>query len=189
MDLDHSFAQSQRVRKQRNALAIAAMCLSGLVVLLFLVGAARDREIVLQPISRTPLTISSSGVSGDYLELVTRDTALMALNRSPENLEYWMDSVLEIASPASHGSLKRDLLKVVTEQRGSSISQFFTIDSMKVDPARLVSEVSGKLHTVVGSKEVTAEPKRFRFHWEYQGLSLRLKGFGMVQPKQNEGEA
>lgn len=186
MDLNVSIAQSQRVLKQRNALAIASVVLFGLVVILFLVGASRDREIVLQPIHRSPLTLSSSGVSADYLELVTRDTALLTLNRSPENLEYWMGSVLEIATPESHGALKRDLLKIVTEQRGSSVSQFFTIDRMKVDPDQLVSEVSGTLHTIVGSKEVSAEPRRFRYWWSYRGLSLRLRGFGAIQPKEEE---
>lgn len=186
MDLSHSLAHNQRVLKQRNALAIAAMVLTGLVVVLFMVGATRDREVVLQPVLRSPLTISSKGVSADYLEMITRDTALMTLNRSPENLEYWMNSVLEIATPASHGALKRDLLKIVEEQRGSSVSQFFTIEGMKVDPEQLTSEVNGILHTVVGSKEVTAEPKQFRFYWTYEGLSLRLRGFGMVAPKDKE---
>ena len=69
---------------------------------------------------------------------------------------------------------------IVGEQSGSSISQYFTLSSMKVDPEKLTSEVSGTLHTVVGSKAVTAEPKTFRFFWAYSGLSLQLKGFGMV---------
>lgn len=73
-------------------------------------------------------------------------------------------------------------MKVVQEQGGSSISQYYTISSMKVDPERLTSEVSGTLHTVVGSKAVTAEIKRFRFIWKYSGLSLQLQGFGMVKP-------
>jgi len=180
MDYSVGLAQSQRVIKQRNALGIAALGLAALAVILFLVGATRDREIVLQPIARTPLTLSSSGVSEDYLKLVTRDTALMTLNRSPENLDYWMESILAIATPESHGALKRDLMKIVTEQSGSSISQYFTISSMKVDPKALTSQVSGTLHTVVGSKSVTAEPKTFRFYWAYRGLSLQLKGFGMV---------
>jgi conjugal transfer pilus assembly protein TraE len=180
MDYSVGLAQSQRVIKQRNALGLAALILAALVVILFLVGATRDREIVLQPIARTPLTLSSSGVSEDYLEMVTRDTALMTLNRSPENLDYWMKSILAIATPESHGALKRDLMKIVTEQSGSSISQYFTIASLKVDPKALTSEVSGTLHTVVGSNSVTAEPKTFRFYWAYRGLSLQLKGFGMV---------
>jgi conjugal transfer pilus assembly protein TraE len=186
--MDHavSLANSQRTRRQRDMLGIACLALAGLVAILLLVGATRDREIVLQPIARHPLTISSSGLSADYLEMITRDTALMTLNRSPENLQYWMDSVLAIATPESHGALKRDLLKIVDEQRGSSVSQFFTIDGMTVDPERLVSEVTGTLHTVVGSKEVSAEPRRFRYHWSYRGLSLGLKGFGMVRSNNKE---
>ena len=182
MDYSIGLAQNQRVLKQRNMLGIVALVLAGLVVLLFLVGATRDREIVLQPIVRSPLTLSSSGVSEQYLEMVTRDTALMTLNRSPENLEYWMDSILAIATPEAHGSLKRDLMKILNEQRGSSISQYFTLAGMKVDPEKLTSEVTGTLHTVVGSKAVTAEIKRFRFIWKYSGLSLQLQGFGMVKP-------
>lgn len=182
MDYSVGLAQNQRVLKQRNALGITAIVLAGLVVILFMVGATRDREVVLQPILRNPLTISSTGVSPEYLEMVTRDTALIALNRSPENLNYWMESLLKIAAPESHGALKRDLMKVVQEQGGSSISQYYTISSMKVDPERLTSEVSGTLHTVVGSKAVTAEIKRFRFIWKYSGLSLQLQGFGMVKP-------
>lgn len=180
--MDHSYglAQSQRVLKQRNMLGITVLGLAALVVLLFVFGFTRDREIVLQPVLRSPLTVSSSGVSEDYLEMVTRDTALLALNRSPENLNYWMESILEIAAPEQHGALKRELMKVIQEQGGSSISQYFTISSIRVDPEILTSEVVGTLHTVVGSKAVTAEPRRFRFIWKYSGLSLQLKGFGMV---------
>jgi conjugal transfer pilus assembly protein TraE len=186
--MDHAIrlANGRRTLKQRNALGLACLGLSGLVAILLLVGAARDREIVLQPIARSPLTLSSSGVSADYLEMVTRDTALMTLNRSPENLQYWMDSVLAIAAPESHGALKRDLLKIVDEQRGSSVSQFFTIDGMTVDPDALTSEVTGTLHTIVGSKEVSAEPRRFRYQWTYRGLSLQLRGFGSVRSDTEE---
>ena len=186
--MDHavSLANSRRTLRQRNALGIACLVLAGLVAILLLVGATRDREVILQPITRSPLAISSSGVSAEYLEMITRDTALMTLNRSPENLQYWMDSVLAIATPESHGALKRDLLKILEEQRGSSVSQFFTLDSMKVDPDRLMSEVSGTLHTIVGSKEVSAEPRRFRYYWSYRGLSLKLKAFGMVRSKDKE---
>lgn len=189
MDYSVGLAQSQRVLKQRNMLGIVALVLAGLVVLLFLVGATRDREIVLQPIVRSPLTLSSSGVSEQYLEMVTRDTALMTLNRSPENLEYWMDSILAIATPEAHSSLKRDLMKILNEQRGSSISQYFTLAGMKVDPEKLTSEVTGTLHTVVGSKSVTAEPKTFRFYWAYRGLTLQLKGFGMVTKADKDAAA
>ena len=62
----------------------------------------------------------------------------------------------------------------------SESSQYFTIERLTVDPDTLTSEVGGMLHTVVGSKEVTAEARTFRFVWSYSGVSLKLAGFGRV---------
>ena len=182
MDVALSHAQGQRALKQRNLLALAVLALTLLAIALFFVAAARNREIVLQPVIRSPLTISSAGVSREYLELVTRDTAVLILNRNPQNLEYWMGEVLRIASPRTQGRLRADLMKIVNEQRGSSIAQFFTIEAMKIDPDEKVSEVSGQLHTIVGEKVISKEHRIFRFTWEYSGLTLRLLGFGMVRP-------
>ncbi|EGI53711.1 hypothetical protein SUS17_3478 [Sphingomonas sp. S17] len=92
-----------------------------------------------------------------------------------------MNAVLEITSPRVQGKIKADLLKIVNEQRGSSISQFFTIESMDIDPKNLRSEVTGELHTIVGNKVISRERRTFRYDWEYEGLSLRLVGFGMVR--------
>ena len=186
MDLTYSHTQSQRILRQRNALAIFAAALGALTILLFVVTVSRDREIVLQPVLRSPLTVSSAGVSREYLEMITRDTAVLTLNRTPQNLEYWMNAVLEITSPRMQGRIKADLLKIVNEQRGSSIAQFFTIENMKIDTENLRSEVSGQLHTIVGSKVISSERRTFRYDWEYSGLTLKLIGFGMVTPEKGD---
>lgn len=186
MDLSISHAQAQRLLKQRNLLAIGCGALFGVSVLLTLTAASREREVVLQPVLAKPLTLSSSHIDKDYLELVTRDAALLTLNRSPSNLQYWMDSILEITDPRTHGRMKAELMKVFSEQNGSNVSQYFTIEKLSVDPEGLTSEVNGVLHTVVGSKEVTAEARTFRFVWSYSGVSLKLAGFGQVT-KDDEG--
>lgn len=180
MDLSISHGQAQRLLKQRNLLAITATGLFVLSVALTLAAAHRDREVVLQPVLAKPLTLSSSHVDKDYLELVTRDAALLTLNRSPSNLKYWMDSILAITDPATHGRMKAELMKIFNEQNGSNVSQYFTIERLTVDPETLTSEVGGVLHTVVGAKEVTAEARTFRFVWSYSGVSLKLAGFGRV---------
>lgn len=36
-------------------------------------------------------------------------------------------------------------------------------------------------HTIVGNKVISRERRTFRYDWEYEGLSLRLVGFGMVR--------
>jgi conjugal transfer pilus assembly protein TraE len=71
-------------------------------------------------------------------------------------------------------------MKIVNEQRGSSIAQFFTIQTMELDTKNLRSTVTGDLHTIVGNKVVSSERRSFRFDWQYSGLSLKLVGFGMV---------
>lgn len=96
MDLSITHQQSQRLLKQRDLLAVASTLLFGVSVLLTLAASSRDREVVLQPVLARPLTLSSSHIDRDYLELVTRDAALLTLNRSPSNLQYWMDAILEI---------------------------------------------------------------------------------------------
>ena len=92
-----------------------------------------------------------------------------------------MTSVLEMVHPSAYGQVKADLLKIVDDQRGSSIAQFFTLESMRVDPGGLTSEVTGVLHTMVGRQEVSANQKTFRYGWVYNGLSLKLVLLGMVE--------
>ena len=188
MDLSITHQQSQRLLKQRNLLAGSCLILFGVSVMLTLTALKRDREVVLQPVLARPLTLTSSQVDKDYLELVTRDAALLTLNRSPSNLQYWMDSILSITDPRTHGRMKAELMKVVGEQSGSNVSQYFTIQKLSVDPDALTSDVNGTLHTVVGSKEVTAEARTFRFVWSYSGVSLKLAGFGRITENDNKGE-
>jgi conjugal transfer pilus assembly protein TraE len=184
MDTELAHLAAQRVLRQRNALALTSLTLGLLAIGAASAALTRDREVILEPIAHSPLTVSSAGVSKEYLELVTRDAAQLVLNRSPETLDYWMNAILALADEPARGSLKRDLLKVVDEQQGSQITQFFTIDWLRTDPEALTSEVGGVLHTVAGSKEVTAEHRVFRFTWRYTGVSLRLAGFGMVEKQE-----
>ena len=181
MDLSYSHAQSQRILKQRNVLVGVSLGLLALSAILGVAAVSRDREIILEPLLRSPLTLSSAGVSREYLEAVTRDAAVMTLNRTPQSLNYWMKSVLEITDPRAYGAVRGDLLKIVEDQRGSSIAQYFTIDSIKVDPAALTSDVSGTMHTMVGRQEISALPKTFHYGWSYNGVSLKLIQFGMVE--------
>lgn len=172
-----SHERSQALLRQRNLFALTS---AGLAIALIVAGgfaATRNREVVLVPTVRAPLTVSSAGVSAQYMEFVTRDAALMLLNRSPEGLDYWMSQILELADPASSGTLKGELMKIVEEQRGSDVTQAFVIKEIKVDPAALSSEVKGTLKTFVGATVIGSDERRFRFSWTYQGLRLGLSGF------------
>ena len=173
-----SHGRSQSLLKQRNMLAVFTLALFGIVLLLVLALAVKDREVVLQPVLARPLTLSSAGVSPEYFELVTRDTAVMVLNRTPSGLDYWMEQVLKVVHPSAYGRVKNALVKIVTEQKGSDIAQAFAMTKMTVDPKHLVSEVTGMVTTYVGNKIISSEKRTFRFRWSYSGLSLSLVEFG-----------
>lgn len=186
MELSLAHEASQRTLKQRNLLALTCIVLGILVVVMFTAASTRDREVVLQPILPNQMALSSSAVTSEYLEAVTRDTAQLALNRSPETLQYWMDGIVAIAAPEARGALKTELMKIMQEQQGSQVTQFVTIDWIRTDPENLTSQVGGVLHTVVGSRDVRREHKIFQFTWKYTGVSLRLKSFGVVVNKEDE---
>ena len=177
-DIAHQRAQTLLRQRKILLMVAAASFLTNLALVTALTS--KDREVILQPIATRPLTISSSEVGADYLELVTRDVALMLLNRSPAGLDYWMEQILKVAHPAAYGSLRAELVEIVTEQRGSDVSQAFVITGMTVDPKRLTSEVEGDLKTFVGGQVIASEAKRFRFGWDYTGLRLSLASFALV---------
>lgn len=172
-----SHERSQALLRQRNLFALTSAGLGIAFIITAGMAVTRDRELVLVPTIAKPLTISKSGVSADYLELITRDAALMLLNRSPESLDYWMAQILELAAPAHHGALKAELVRIVEEQRGSDIAQAFVIKELLVDEKGLTSEVHGTLKTFVGAQVIASDERKFKFNWTYQGLRLGLAGF------------
>lgn len=185
---DISHERQQQLLRQRNLFALASAGLSVMFCVAAGFATTREERVILVPTAARQLTVSSAGVDAAYLELVTRDAALMLLNRSPEGLDYWMAEILKLADPASHGTLKAALVRVVEEQRGSEVTQAFVITSMTVDAQALTSEVTGTLKTFVGAQVIASDERRFRFTWTYRGLRLALAGFAKVPQDQKEDQ-
>ena len=177
--MKHEFAyeEAQRHLKQRNRFAALASVLGLTSLLAAGAAATREESMILVPVTSERLTLGSGATDAHYLELVTRDTALMLLNRAPESLDYWMEQILKVADPAAHGRLKAELVAIVEEQRGSDISQAFVIRAMEVDTKALTSTVSGTLKTFVGAQVIASQERSFTFRWSRRGLSLALTGF------------
>ena len=66
-----SHERSQALLRQRNMFALTSAGLALALVVTGGLAATRDREVVLLPTLRAPLTVSSAGASADYLEFVT----------------------------------------------------------------------------------------------------------------------
>jgi conjugal transfer pilus assembly protein TraE len=186
VDLQQSLVDARKLQVQRTVLlTVLAISAAGNIGLV-LYNATRPVEVVLQPILQRPVTISSSYVSRDYLEMVTRDTAYAVLNRTPQSIDYWMNAVLKITDPAYYGAVKARLLRSAQVLRGRDITQMIEIETIDVAPDRLNSEISGVIHVYEGQREVSHAPVRYHFDWTYRGLSLKLAGFGDVRDPSKE---
>ena len=188
MKSEFAYEEAQRHLKQRDRFAALAGVLGLTTILAVGTAATSDEAIVLVPITSERVELSSGGIEATYLELVSRDTALMLLNRAPESLDYWMESILKLADPAARGSLKAELIKIVDEQRGSDISQAFVIAQIHVDPDTLTSTVSGTLKTFVGAQVIASQTRSFEFIWHRHGLSLGLTGFRQLPAQEEESQ-
>ncbi|MBL4879628.1 MAG: hypothetical protein JKY78_12125, partial [Hyphomonas sp.] len=97
MQAQFAHEQAQGFLRQRNRFAVLAGVLGLTTLISFGAATTRDEQVVLVPITAERITVSSGGVDAPYLEFVTRDTALMLLNRAPESLDYWMANILKLA--------------------------------------------------------------------------------------------
>ena len=168
MRAEFAHEQAQAYLRQRNRFAMLAGVLGLTSVVSLGAAVTRDEQLVLVPITAERVGLSSAGVDAPYLELVTRDTELMLLNRAPESLDYWMASILKLADPAAHGRLKAELVQIVEEQRGSDISQAFVIARIEVDPEEIPRLAAPEIRWQVTEK--------FK-HLQYLYVTLDLDGY------------
>lgn len=180
MHADYAHQRAQALLKQRNIFVISFVASVVLNLLQMGINLAKDREVVLVPALSDRMAITSGTVSKDYLEAVTRDVALVILNRSPTALDYWKSNILRVTHPSAHGEVNRELVRLIDELRHSDVTQAFAMTGLRVDPERLVSEVDGVVTTYVGSKVISSQKRTFRFRWKYEGVSLALLGFEML---------
>ena len=183
---DISHAAMQSLRRQRNGLLALCALLAFLCIGLTAALALKDERLVLVPTLSSKAALTTSRVSADYLELITRDVAFLTLNRSPAGLDYWMEEILALVHPTAYGRVKAELMKLVAEQRGSDVSQSFRLMGIRVDPKALTSEVTGELATIVGRQVVAKERRSYRLTWVYAGFRLSLLGFEDVTPQRRE---
>lgn len=188
MHAEYAHREFQAVLRQRNVLVIAAI---GLMILngwtLSLLG-AKAREIVLVPTLEREAVVATNFVDPSYLEQATRDVAYLALNRSPNNLDYFSRQILRIVDPRAHADMQQQLAALQADARESQVSTTFFPTEIFVDPAGLYSEIAGELNSFVGTTRVTSDTTRYGARWTYAGLRLALVDFWELAPGESAAD-
>lgn len=150
----------------KRATLIALATSLGINVALSLTLLLRDQKLttVLLPMSattlNTPVELTNSEVSEEYLLLVARDFLALAMNNTPENVDFNRMMLLKNVHPASFGEMDVVLKEKALELKRLRASTFFVVDSVDVKPEALSVIFEGMRLHYIGGKETQRMKKR-----------------------------
>lgn len=150
----------------KRATLIALATSLGINVALSLTLLLRDQKLttVLLPMSastiNTPVELTNSQVSEEYLLLVARDFLALAMNNTPENVDFNRTMLLKNVHPASFGEMDVVLKEKALELKRLRASTFFVVDSVDVKPEALSVIFEGMRLHYIGGKETQRMKKR-----------------------------
>lgn len=150
----------------KRATLIALATSLGINVALSLTLLLRDQKLttVLLPMSattlNTPVELTNSEVSEEYLLLVARDFLALSMNNTPENVDFNRMMLLKNVHPASFGEMDVVLKEKALELKRLRASTFFVVDSVDVKPEALSIIFEGMRLHYIGGKETQRMKKR-----------------------------
>lgn len=150
----------------KRATLIALATSLGINVALSLTLLLRDQKLttVLLPMSattlNTPVELTNSEVSEEYLLLVARDFLALSMNNTPENVDFNRTMLLKNVHPASFGEMDVVLKEKALELKRLRASTFFVVDSVDVKPEALSVIFEGMRLHYIGGKETQRMKKR-----------------------------
>ncbi|MFC1659303.1 TraE/TraK family type IV conjugative transfer system protein [Pseudomonadota bacterium] len=187
---------------QRNHLAGITIVLFLLNILLTIKVFNQDNLVVLVPNSMgtvyntnnnqesnnkyNTFSISTTKVSNEYLEAITRDVITTLLNITPNNIQYAANSILNMVHPSSYGEIKSYLYQVMEDIQKRKITTVFfpiTIQTSNKDTGNLKSIVEGDLVTYLGKEEVSRSRNKYQIGFNYNG-KLTVTEFSEINNKE-----
>lgn len=167
---------------QRNFLLalVAALLVINLTQAL-LTFVRSERIIVMPPDIKQEVWIEKRQVSPSYLEEMALFFASFILESSPESAAYKRDIILRNTISEGYGALKTKLLEDEARLKKEHLTTSFQASSVKVDPEKLVVELTGNLLHFVGEKRVTQMQDTYQFEFVYQHGRLLIKSFRLIK--------
>ena len=160
-----------------SGLLILTMILS--LLILFLCG--RERIVLVTPTMNTELWVSNKSASADYLTRTSLYFAELALNVTPDNVDFQQEMILRHADPSYYKILKPGLLDNADKIKKDHIStSFFPVD-VKVDVKHSETIVIGDLKSYVGETALPTKRISYRVSYRFNAFSPLIIAFEEVK--------
>jgi conjugal transfer pilus assembly protein TraE len=163
-----SLAKAGHLLKQRNALSAltAGLLISNILLVLFCFTRS-ERIIMIPPEVKQSFWVEHGQVSNSYLEEMSSFFLHLALDRSPESIDFQNQVLLRYASPHAYGSLKSQLLEDEKRLKQERLSTHFHAHKIIVDQKNLTAKVEGTLHKFVGGAAIGTLPVQYNLRFSY----------------------
>lgn len=143
-----------------------------------MVGA--ERVIVVPPAVQKSFWVESDKVSAEYLEQMAYFLSQLALNVTPQNVDYQSRLLLQYVAAASYGEIKTAMTIVAGRIKRDGASTVFSARSLTSDERELKVTIQGNVTTFIGDRRVSDVAKSYLIEFQYAVGKLTIKTFKEV---------
>ncbi len=163
-----SLAKAGHLLKQRNALsALTAGLLTSNILLVLFCFTRSERIVVVPPEVKQSFWVEQGQVSNSYLEEMSSFFLHLALDRSPESVDFQNQVLLRYAAPNAYGPLKAQLLEDEKILKRERLSTHFHAHKIIVDQKNLSADIQGTLFKFVGGASIGTSPGHYKLKFSY----------------------
>jgi len=116
-------------------------------------------------------------VSAEYLEQMGYFLIQLALNVTPQSVDYQSRLLLQYVAPASYGEVKTAMTVVAERLKRDGASTVFSARNVTTDERALKVSIQGSLTTFIGDRRVSDVTKSYLVELQYALGKLTIKSF------------
>lgn len=182
--------RSRRTISFQAALLLASVAANIVTALIAYRLIGYERVIVVPPAVHKSFWVENDKVSAEYLEQMGYFLIQLALNVTPQSVDYQSRLLLQYVAPASYGEIKTAMAIVAERLKRDGASTVFSARNLTTDERALKVSIQGSLTTFIGDRRVSDVTKSYLVELQYALGKLTIKSFKEVtvnDPLDNKG--
>lgn len=169
MKLSTYKAEIKKMIDQRNGYLLLSsglliLCLVLAFLVIFMCG--KERIVLMSPEMNKNVWVSNYNSSPEYLSRMTFFFSELALNVTPDNVNFQQELLLRYADSTYYTKLKPELLAIADKIKNEHVTTAFFPADIKVDCKHNEAIITGDLKSYVG--DTVLPTKRVTYHFVYR---------------------
>ena len=169
--------RSRRTISFQAALLLVSVAANIMTALIAYRLVGYERVIVVPPAVHKSFWVEHDRVSAEYLEQMGYFLIQLALNVTPQSVDYQSRLLLQYVAPASYGEIKTAMTVVAERLKRDGASTVFSARNVTTDERALKVSIQGSLTTFIGDRRVSDVTKSYLVELQYALGKLTIKSF------------